>query len=159
MARPLFTIGYEQATPAAVLAELAGARVDLLVDVRAVTASRRAGISKRQWAAALDQRGISYLHLRELGTPAEGRTATRSRRFEELRRIFSAHMRTLPAREALDELTTLVRSGSAFACFAMSAITRIVIDLNWRKWCASRSPSRPKIWSRGSTESPTGASV
>src|SRR5215212_5649490 len=72
MAQPLFTIGYEQATPAAVLAELVGARVDLLADVRAVTASRRPGFSKRQLAASLDESGISYLHLRPLGTPAEG---------------------------------------------------------------------------------------
>jgi uncharacterized protein (DUF488 family) len=111
MARPLFTIGYEQATPAAVLAELVGARVDLLVDVRAVTASRRPGFSKRQLAASLDESGISYLHLRALGTPTEGRAAARSGKLEELRRIFGAHMRTPPAREALDELTTLVRSG------------------------------------------------
>jgi uncharacterized protein (DUF488 family) len=111
MVRSLFTIGYEQAAPTAVLAELGDARVDVLVDVRAVTASRRPGFSKRQLAAALEESGISYIHLRALGTPAEGRAAARSGKFQELRRIFGAHMRTPPAREALDELTTLVRSG------------------------------------------------
>ena len=47
-ALPLFTIGYEQVKPAAVLRELKSAKVDLLVDTRAVTASRRPGFSKRQ---------------------------------------------------------------------------------------------------------------
>ena len=50
----LFTIGYEKALPAAVLGELRRAKVDLLVDTRAVAASRRPGFSKRQLAAALD---------------------------------------------------------------------------------------------------------
>jgi len=44
----LFTIGYEQVKPAAVLRELKSAKVDLLVDTRAVAASRRPGFSKRQ---------------------------------------------------------------------------------------------------------------
>ena len=37
----LFTIGYEKATPAAVMDELKRAKIDLLVDTRAVAASRR----------------------------------------------------------------------------------------------------------------------
>ena len=50
---PLFTIGYEQAKPASVFDELKHAKVDTLIDVRAVAASRRPGFSKRQLAAAL----------------------------------------------------------------------------------------------------------
>ena len=37
---PLFTVGYEQAKPAAVLGELKRAKIELLVDTRAVAASR-----------------------------------------------------------------------------------------------------------------------
>ena len=73
----LFTIGYEQAMPAAVLNELKRAKVDLLVDTRAVAASRRPGFSKRQLAASLDEAGIAYMHLQKLGTPAEGRAGAR----------------------------------------------------------------------------------
>src|SRR6202158_4467503 len=69
----LFTIGYEQTPAKAVLDELENAGVKLLVDVRAVAASRRPGFSKNQLAAGLDERGISYLHLRALGTPKDGR--------------------------------------------------------------------------------------
>ena len=62
----------------AVLDELEAAGVKLLVDVRAVASSRRPGFSKNQLAAGLDERGISYLHLKGLGTPKSGREAARS---------------------------------------------------------------------------------
>ena len=71
--KKLFTIGYEQTPPKSVLDELEQAGVKLLVDVRAVASSRRPGFSKSQLAAGLDERGISYLHLRGLGTPKDGR--------------------------------------------------------------------------------------
>ncbi len=99
-ANKLFTIGYEQTPPKAVLDELENAGVKLLVDVRAVAASRRPGFSKNQLAAGLDERGISYLHLRGLGTPKDGREAARSGKFEALHKIYAAH---------LDELSSLVR--------------------------------------------------
>src|SRR5215210_1925279 len=108
---PLFTIGYEQTPQANVLNTLAEAKVDLLVDVRAVSASRRPGFSKRQLAASLDEKQIGYLHLRSLGTPAEGRQAARSGRFAEMLRIFDAHLQTPEAAEQLNELTALVRAG------------------------------------------------
>ncbi len=108
---PLFTIGYEHATSAAVLDALAAAGIGLLVDVRAVAASRRPGFSKRQLAAALDARGIRYLHLRGLGTPAEGRAAARGGRLDDLFRIYEAHLATPDAKEELDALLSLARSG------------------------------------------------
>ena len=90
----LFTIGYEKALPAAVLGELKRAKIDLLVDTRAVAASRRPGFSKRQLAASLDEAGIAYLHLQKLGTPAEGRQAARSGDFDTLWRIYDKHIKT-----------------------------------------------------------------
>ena len=108
-AKKLFTIGYEQTPQKAVLDELAQAGVKLLVDVRAVAASRRPGFSKNQLAAGLDERGISYLHLRGLGTPKDGREAARSGKFDLLHRIFSKHLKTPQAREQLDELSALVK--------------------------------------------------
>jgi uncharacterized protein (DUF488 family) len=106
---PLFTIGYERTTPDAVLGELKRARIRLLVDTRAVAASRRPGFSKRQLAAALDDIGIGYLHLRGLGTPAEGRQAARSGDFATLRRVYEAHVEMPGAQQELDELTALAR--------------------------------------------------
>jgi uncharacterized protein (DUF488 family) len=107
--RKLFTIGYEQTPPKAVLDELEHAGVKLLVDVRAVTSSRRPGFSKNQLAAGLDERGIAYLHLKALGTPKEGRLAARSGKYDELHRIYAAHLKRPDAKEGLDELATLVQ--------------------------------------------------
>ncbi|HEV7817414.1 MAG TPA: DUF488 domain-containing protein [Janthinobacterium sp.] len=106
--RKLFTIGYEQTPAKAVLDELQQAGVKLLVDVRAVAASRRPGFSKKQLAAGLDERGIGYLHLRGLGTPKDGREAARSGKHKELQRIYHAHLQTPQAKEELDELASLV---------------------------------------------------
>ena len=111
----LFTIGYERAKPAAVLNELKRAKIDLLVDTRAVAASRRPGFSKRQLAAALDEAGIRYVHLQKLGTPAEGRAAARSGDLDTLWRVYDKHLKTAEARGALDELLALIKSGKRVA--------------------------------------------
>lgn len=104
----LFTVGYEQTPAKAVLDELQHAGVKLLVDVRAIASSRRPGFSKTQLAAGLDERGISYLHLRGLGTPKQGREAARSGNHKELSRIYHAHLKTSQAIEEMDELVALV---------------------------------------------------
>jgi uncharacterized protein (DUF488 family) len=110
---PLFTIGYERATSDAVLGELKRAGVTLVVDTRAVAASRRHGFSKRQLAASLDDNHIAYLHLRALGTPSDGRQAARAGDLDTLWRIYDKHLETAGAQEALDELLAIVRSGPA----------------------------------------------
>jgi uncharacterized protein (DUF488 family) len=111
MTKTMFTIGYEQAKSAAVIDELTRAGVGLIVDTRAVAASRRSGFSKRQLAAGLDDAGIGYLHLQKLGTPKEGRDAARSGNLKKLFEIYERHLNTPDAREQLDELTAIVKSG------------------------------------------------
>ena len=106
----LFTIGYEQTPQKAVLDELEQAGVKLLVDVRAIASSRRPGFSKNQLAAGLVERGISYIHLRGLGTPKEGRLAARSGDIATLQRIYARHLKTPQAKEELDELSALVKT-------------------------------------------------
>src|ERR1700746_407428 len=91
-AKRVFTIGYEQTPSKAVLDELEQAGVKLLVDVRAVTSSRRPGFSKNQLAAGLDERGIAYVHLAGLGTPKEGRLAARSGQYDVLQKIYGKHL-------------------------------------------------------------------
>ena len=136
--RSLFTIGYEQARPAAVLDELRRAKIDLLVDTRAVAASRRPGFSKRQLAASLDEAGIGYLHLQKLGTPAEGRAAARSGDTDTLWRIYDKHIRQAEPQEALDKLVGLVKSGKRIAllCYCRDPATchrsRIVANVKKR---------------------------
>src|SRR5437764_11327679 len=88
----LATIGYERETQSAVIAKLQAAGVEVVVDVRAVASSRRAGFSKTLLAASLNEAGIGYVHLRELGTPKPGRIAARKGHTAEMTEIFEAHM-------------------------------------------------------------------
>ena len=97
------------------LGELKRAKIELLVDTRAVAASRRPGFSKRQLAAALDEEGISYVHLQKLGTPAEGRAAARSGDTDTLWRIYEKHIRSADAQRELHELVGLIKSGKRIA--------------------------------------------
>jgi uncharacterized protein (DUF488 family) len=105
------TIGYEGTTVPRLLDALTGAGVQLVADVRAVTSSRRPGFSKNQLAANLAGVGIDYLHLRGLGTPAEGRAAAGAGRFDDLRTIFGEHLETLAAQTDLAALADIVRGG------------------------------------------------
>ena len=101
--RSLFTIGYEGKTQAEMLDELEAAGVALVIDVRAVAALRRPGFSKTALAAGLRERGIDYLHLRPLGTPAAGREAARKGRTDEMRVIYGEQLETPEAALALEQ--------------------------------------------------------
>ena len=107
----LFTIGYEQARSPAVIEELKRAGVGLVVDTRAVAASRRPGFSKRQLAAGLDEAGIAYLHLQKLGTPKEGREAARSGNLTRLFDLYEKHIATPDAAAACVTLPPAVKTG------------------------------------------------
>jgi uncharacterized protein (DUF488 family) len=110
--RKIATIGYEQTSQDHVLGALENAGIDLLVDVRAVTASRRAGFAKRQLSAGLAEAGIDYLHLRGLGTPAAGREAVRRGQYQEMRRIYERQLETPEAQADLARLAALVEGGT-----------------------------------------------
>ena len=84
----LFTIGYEAETLPRFLERLKAAGVKVVIDVRAIAASRRAGFSKTVLAASLGAEGIDYVHLRGLGTPKAGRDDARKGRTVEMRQIF-----------------------------------------------------------------------
>ena len=122
------------------LDELKRAKIELLVDTRAVAASRRPGFSKRQLAASLDEAGIGYIHLQKLGTPAEGRAAARSGDTDALWRIYDKHIKDAEAQSASDELIALIKSGKRIAllCYCRDPKTchrsRIVANVKerWR---------------------------
>jgi uncharacterized protein (DUF488 family) len=88
----IFTIGYEGATVSEFLAALQTAGIERVIDVRALPLSRRPGFSKSPLRAALEDAGIEYVHLKALGTPAEGRTAARAGRHEDLKRIYAGQL-------------------------------------------------------------------
>lgn len=109
--QPVGTIGYQETPPEAVMGALRASGTDVLVDVRAIASSRRPGFSKSQLSSGVSELGIEYLHLRGLGTPAEGRLAARTGRYAELQRIYTEHLATPAAQGELDQLISIVRSG------------------------------------------------
>jgi uncharacterized protein (DUF488 family) len=84
-----------------------------------VASSRRAGFAKTALAANLETAGIDYLHIRSLGTPADGRAAARSGKHAEMKRIFAEHLTTHDAKEGLWRVEQIVKSGRrvALMCF------------------------------------------
>jgi uncharacterized protein (DUF488 family) len=119
--RSIATIGYESATVRSFLDALKVAGVELLVDVRAVASSRRPGFAKTKLSANLNEAGIDYLHLRALGTPADGRAAARAGRHEEMKAIFLEHLATPEAQAELETLAELVRAGRRVALLCLEA--------------------------------------
>lgn len=114
MTLPLSTIGYERAPLADVIKRLQDGGVELLIDVRAVAASRRAGFSKTLFSGSLAEAGIDYRHLRDLGTPKDGRIAARAGRHAEMAAIFNKHMLDPEPLGALE--TAISLSGIKRAC-------------------------------------------
>lgn len=105
----IYTIGYERTNPAALIAALREAGVALLLDVRAVPASRKKGFSKNQLTALLQSAGIAYRHLKGLGTPKAGRDAAHAGDRGTFERIFLAHMEEPAALLDLGEAVALAK--------------------------------------------------
>jgi uncharacterized protein (DUF488 family) len=118
----IFTIGYEGLVQDQLLDLVQAAGVDVLLDVRAVAASRKAGFSKNLLRGSLEARGIDYVHDVRLGTPKAGRQAARSGRVSEMAAIFDAHMGTAAAQAGFEAAIALAaRRRVCLLCFERDA--------------------------------------
>ena len=114
----LYTIGYEKARLADVVAALSAAGVAALIDVRDRPISRRPGFSKRQLAATLEEAGIDYVGLRALGTPPEGRMAGRARQWDRFWGIVEDKLASAEAELALQQAAeTARRTPACLLCY------------------------------------------
>lgn len=114
----IFTIGYEAATMAEFLDALAAAGVERVIDVRALPLSRRPGFSKSPLRAALAEVGIDYVHLKALGTPAEGRSAAKRGDRATLEQVYEGQLALPEAIVAAEEMKRLAAERpSALLCF------------------------------------------
>jgi len=114
----IFTIGYEATTMAEFLAALHDAGVERVIDVRALPRSRRPGFSKSPLRAALNEAGIDYVHLKALGTPADGRSAARAGRQEDLERIYADQLELPEAIVQAEQMRELAMDKpSALLCY------------------------------------------
>jgi uncharacterized protein (DUF488 family) len=133
MAKTLATIGYEKATQADVIGRLKAAGVEVVIDVRAVPSSRRAGFSKTILAGSLHDAGIDYVHLRALGTPKPGRDAARKGHTAEMHAIYEKHLEEPKTQFELAEAADIAKARkAALLCYEAEAAgchRRIVADL------------------------------
>ena len=116
-ANPIISLGYEGRDPADLIEQLRTSGVTAMVDVRLTPLSRKPGLSKKRLAAALNEAGISYVHMPELGNPKENRAPFRAgaaASHEEYRRI----LQTGTGRSALTHVAELLDEGAvALLCF------------------------------------------
>src|SRR5438270_4431152 len=120
--KPLATIGYEAATQPEMIGKLKAAGVEVVIDVRAVAASRRAGFSKTLLAAGLAEAGIDYVHFRDLGTPKPGRDAARKGHVAEMHEIYEGHLAEPAAQLQLAQATEIAgERKAALLCYEADA--------------------------------------
>ena len=113
----IFTIGYEGTTVPEFIAALNEAGVKRVLDVRALPLSRRPGFSKTPLRGALEEAGIEYMHLKALGTPADGRTAARAGRHADMARIYAGQLELPEAIAQSAQMLDLAREKpSALLC-------------------------------------------
>jgi uncharacterized protein (DUF488 family) len=116
----LWTIGYEQLLPPALVAELQAAGVERVIDVRHRPQSRRPGMSKTRLGDLLTDHGIAYEHRKALGTPPDLRHDFHAGRLEPARAGYRAHVETT-APEALARLADELEHGPRTALLCLEA--------------------------------------
>lgn len=104
------TIGYEGAKQEDLISTLVDTGIEVLIDVRDRAQSRKAGFSKTALRQAVNEAGLDYIHLRELGDPKEGREAARAGQYEKFRRIYEEVLTGEAAQGALDEVLLIASS-------------------------------------------------
>ena len=118
----IFTIGYEGTTMDAFLAALKEARVEQVIDVRALPLSRRPGFSENSLAATLKDAGIGYVHLKALGTPKPGRDAAKKGDWRTMEAIYAGQLELPEAQAEAAKMRALAaEKRSAVLCFERDA--------------------------------------
>lgn len=90
----------------------------MLLDVRQLPQSRRPGFSKRVLSDALQDAGIGYRHIRQLGDPKPGRDAARRGDMAEFRSIFGAHLASDESKIAIQDAAAVSQEETvALMCY------------------------------------------
>ena len=114
----VWTIGYERLRPEALAAELEGAGVERVIDVRQRPQSRKPGMSKTRLSQMLGEHRLVYEHRRSLGTPPDLRHLDRTRKFERAAAGFREYLESTAAGE-LDRLAAELDRGPRTALLCL----------------------------------------
>jgi uncharacterized protein (DUF488 family) len=119
--RNIRDVGYEGKTIDEVIDALLAWRVLTLVDVRLNAISRKKGFSKTALRTALENAGLSYVHLPALGNPKANRAGFYSPGTTEAANAHGVFLDSLDsdgARDAMDRVEELSQAGGvALLCF------------------------------------------
>lgn len=107
----VFTIGYERRQASELVADLAAAGIDALVDVRELPLSRRVGFSKTALRTAVEHAGIDYIHERAVGNPKPLRDAWKAGDVATGSAGYVAHLNN-GSRPSVDALADRVAQGA-----------------------------------------------
>jgi uncharacterized protein (DUF488 family) len=114
----IFTIGYEGVSIEEFIGKLIEKKIQRIIDVRCNPISRKKGFSKKALQTKLQDAGIRYAHLPELGIPSSLRKSLQTDNdYSSLFEHYNEHI--LPhATEKINEAIALLEEmPSAFLCF------------------------------------------
>lgn len=116
--KTVYTIGYEGTDIERFVKTLAAVGVEAVADVRAVPLSRKKGFSKNSLREHLENAGIRYIPMQELGDPKEGREAAKSGDYDRFRTIYSAHVDQPESLAAIERLSAAAElQATCLLCF------------------------------------------
>jgi len=120
--RAVYTIGYEAKSLEEYINQLIGENIKILFDVRKNPISRKYGFSKKTLQKAINEVGIEYCHLPELGIVSEKRSNLES--LEDYNQLFDVYEEEV-LKNRLDSLHKLYQSLSekdriGLTCFEKS---------------------------------------
>ena len=116
--KTVYTLGYEGAILSDFIRTLLDNKISLLLDVRELPQSRKPGFSKGMLSKALEDAGIVYRHVKQLGDPKPGRDAARQGAMEQFRSIFNKHLDLEESQRALQQVASEASTGTiALMCY------------------------------------------
>ena len=119
----LYTVGYEGSVIQVFLETLKANKIKCLIDIRKNPVSRKKGFSKNKLRENLEEQGIEYLHVGDLGVPSAWRKEAK----EELitrKKMFDRYVKkVLPAYPAEVEAIIKIakKKRSALLCYEADA--------------------------------------
>jgi len=118
----VYTIGYEGKSITQFIERLKKIGIEQLVDVREIPLSRKNGFAKNALKKALDDNGIIYKHLPELGSPSEIRHKLHEDwNYDEFFKEYTAYIQNEEPQKALVKLAEFAHMRkTVIMCFEYS---------------------------------------
>lgn len=108
----LYTIGYEGRDLEEFTSCLKSFGIQTLIDVRDIPYSRKKGFSKSPLSQYLEEFGIEYIHLKQLGSPKDLREKVKTDGdYKSFYKAYSSHIQS--QKESVETLYQIVMSNNA----------------------------------------------